>query len=313
MQPRRPTVAIVDYSLGNLFSVRNACARVGLDASITSNKADVLNADAVILPGVGDDGGRPEGTSAYAKRSRAVRRLAYGPARAACRSGQSRCSAALERLVRGYRRRAPGRSATRSSPTRTAALSTTSWSRISAATVSGGQRRLQGRGRSAAERASVRCLRHHSLPDRALIALQGPKAESALAKLCAEATAMRFMDAGPRQVDDFDCFVSRSGYTGEDGFEISVPAEQPKRWRRRCSPTATCCRSASARATACGWRPGSVSMAMTSTLRRRRSRARWNGRSRRAAAAAAREPAVFPARRRSSPSSQLARHAAASA
>jgi aminomethyltransferase len=63
------------------------------------------------------------------------------------------------------------------------------------------------------------------LPDRALLALQGPKAEQVLAKFCAEAPAMRFMDAGPRRVDGFDCFVSRSGYTGEDGFEISVPAE----------------------------------------------------------------------------------------
>jgi len=62
------------------------------------------------------------------------------------------------------------------------------------------------------------------LPDRALLALQGPKAEQVLAKFCADATAMRFMDAGPRQVAGLDCFVSRSGYTGEDGFEISVPA-----------------------------------------------------------------------------------------
>jgi aminomethyltransferase len=64
------------------------------------------------------------------------------------------------------------------------------------------------------------------LPDRALIALQGPKAESVLARFCADAPAMRFMDAGPRRVDGIDCFVSRSGYTGEDGFEISVPADR---------------------------------------------------------------------------------------
>jgi aminomethyltransferase len=63
------------------------------------------------------------------------------------------------------------------------------------------------------------------LADRALIALQGPKAESVLAKFSAEAPAMRFMDCGPRRLNGIDCFVSRSGYTGEDGFEISVPAE----------------------------------------------------------------------------------------
>ena len=68
-----------------------------------------------------------------------------------------------------------------------------------------------------------------ALPDRALIALQGPRAESVLAKLCADVASMRFMDAGPRQVDGIACFVSRSGYTGEDGFEISVPAEQAER------------------------------------------------------------------------------------
>ena len=70
------------------------------------------------------------------------------------------------------------------------------------------------------------------LPDRALIALQGPKAESVLAKFCAEVPAMRFMDAGPRRVGGIECFVSRSGYTGEDGFEISVPAEQAERLAR---------------------------------------------------------------------------------
>ena len=67
------------------------------------------------------------------------------------------------------------------------------------------------------------------LPDRALIALQGPTAQSVLAKLCADAPAMRFMDSGPHEVDGLDCFVSRSGYTSEDGFEISVPADGAER------------------------------------------------------------------------------------
>src|SRR6202163_1558558 len=64
------------------------------------------------------------------------------------------------------------------------------------------------------------------LQNRALIALQGPKACSVLAELCADVAAMRFMDAGPRRVAGIECSVSRSGYPGEDGFEISVPAEQ---------------------------------------------------------------------------------------
>jgi aminomethyltransferase len=70
------------------------------------------------------------------------------------------------------------------------------------------------------------------LPDRALIALQGPKAEAVLENFCAEVSSMRFMDAGPRRVGGIDCFVSRSGYTGEDGFEISVPAEGAERLAR---------------------------------------------------------------------------------
>ena len=58
-----------------------------------------------------------------------------------------------------------------------------------------------------------------SVTDRALLALQGPQAEAALARLVPEVATMRFMDVGVYG----DIWVSRSGYTGEDGFEISLP------------------------------------------------------------------------------------------
>lgn len=46
-------VAIIDYGMGNLFSIWNACRQVGLDGTVTSDEAVVRRADAVILPGVG--------------------------------------------------------------------------------------------------------------------------------------------------------------------------------------------------------------------------------------------------------------------
>lgn len=49
----RPRVAIVDYGMGNLFSVNQACEHVGLSAIITASSEDILGAAAVILPGVG--------------------------------------------------------------------------------------------------------------------------------------------------------------------------------------------------------------------------------------------------------------------
>jgi len=49
----KPYAAIVDYGIGNLFSVKQACQQVGLAAAITSDKREILEADAVILPGVG--------------------------------------------------------------------------------------------------------------------------------------------------------------------------------------------------------------------------------------------------------------------
>ena len=48
-----PKVAIVDYGMGNLFSVKHVIEQVGLPAFVTSSKDDLLRADAVVLPGVG--------------------------------------------------------------------------------------------------------------------------------------------------------------------------------------------------------------------------------------------------------------------
>ncbi|MFA4905580.1 MAG: imidazole glycerol phosphate synthase subunit HisH [Candidatus Margulisiibacteriota bacterium] len=49
----RPKVSIIDYGMGNLFSVQKACEYVGLEANVTFDQKDILKSDAVILPGVG--------------------------------------------------------------------------------------------------------------------------------------------------------------------------------------------------------------------------------------------------------------------
>jgi aminomethyltransferase len=61
--------------------------------------------------------------------------------------------------------------------------------------------------------------------DRALLALQGPKAEAVLGPLNPECRSMRFMEARTLKLMGANCIVTRSGYTGEDGFEISVPSD----------------------------------------------------------------------------------------
>ena len=62
------------------------------------------------------------------------------------------------------------------------------------------------------------------MPERALLALQGPQAEAALARLHVRVQQLVFMTGGVFDLLGVPCFVTRSGYTGEDGYEISVPA-----------------------------------------------------------------------------------------
>lgn len=73
----------------------------------------------------------------------------------------------------------------------------------------------------------------HELGDRALLALQGPQAGAVMADLCPDAAKLVFMQAGAFSLAGFDVLISRSGYTGEDGFEISVRASEADALARR--------------------------------------------------------------------------------
>lgn len=63
------------------------------------------------------------------------------------------------------------------------------------------------------------------LTDKALLALQGPAAATVMDRLAPGVTALAFMATAELSVAGIPCHISRSGYTGEDGFEISVPAD----------------------------------------------------------------------------------------
>lgn len=72
-----------------------------------------------------------------------------------------------------------------------------------------------------------------NLATRGLLALQGPEAENALARLVPDCRALKFMQSAFWTIAGARCFVTRSGYTGEDGFEISVPGDAAEALARR--------------------------------------------------------------------------------
>ena len=75
-------------------------------------------------------------------------------------------------------------------------------------------------------------VRLEPMPERALLALQGPAARDVMAKLSDVAAGLPFMGASSGKVGEFDCHISRSGYTGEDGFEISVAGAKVEKLAR---------------------------------------------------------------------------------
>lgn len=71
-----------------------------------------------------------------------------------------------------------------------------------------------------------------ALIDRALLALQGPAAAEVLGRFASGCRGLRFMTAARFSINGTECLVTRSGYTGEDGFEISLPEERAERLAR---------------------------------------------------------------------------------
>ena len=84
------------------------------------------------------------------------------------------------------------------------------------------RKEADGHAIAAAVHGQAELLQH---PERALLALQGPTAAAIMAPLCPEAAALPFLGVVEAPIQGIPAWISRSGYTGEDGFEISVPAD----------------------------------------------------------------------------------------
>ena len=132
--------------------------------------------------------------------------------------------------------------------------------------------------------------------NQALIALQGPKAEAALARLAPTVSAMRFMDVRMVTLGGASCLVCRSGYTGEDGFEISVRADHAEGLARTLLDDPAVAWAGLGARDSLRIEAAFAFTAPTSTRPRPRWKPRWSGRSKRRGAAAARAQAVSRAR-----------------
>jgi aminomethyltransferase len=75
--------------------------------------------------------------------------------------------------------------------------------------------------------------RVEELSDRALLALQGPRAAAVMARLAPAAPDLAFMEMAEAELVGAPCRIARCGYTGEDGFENSVPVDRAESQARR--------------------------------------------------------------------------------
>lgn len=104
----------------------------------------------------------------------------------------------------------------------------------------------------------------HRLDDRALLALQGPKAAAVLADIAPDCATLSFMEALWTEIDGIPTIISRSGYTGEDGFEISILRNMRNASPGVCWPMKMWPPSVLAHAIRCVWKRACAFMDMIS-------------------------------------------------